>query len=71
MTLIGDAIRDAGDNPTRPAIVATLEKWNPMNSPMLGPISFSKDNHDGKRSLYMIQVKGGKWSKVSDWIGAK
>jgi branched-chain amino acid transport system substrate-binding protein len=71
MMLIGDAIRDAGDSPTRAAIVATLEKWNPLNSPMLGPVSFSKDNHDGKRSLYMIQVKGGKWSKVSDWIGAK
>jgi branched-chain amino acid transport system substrate-binding protein len=71
MTLIADAIRDAGDTPTRSSIVAALENWNPFNSPLLGPIAFSKDNHDGKRTLYMIQVKDGKWSKVSDWISAK
>ena len=71
MMLIGDAIRDAGDNPTRASVVAALEKWNPHNSPLLGPIYFSKTNHDGKRSVYMIQVTDGKWNKVSDWIEPK
>src|SRR5262249_46348817 len=71
MMLIADAIGGAGDNPTRASIVAALEKWNPLTSPLLGPISFSADNHDGKRTLYMIEVKGGKWSKVSDWISVK
>ena len=54
MMLIGDAIRDAGDNPTRASVVAALEKWNPHNSPLLGPIYFSKTNHDGKRSVYIL-----------------
>jgi branched-chain amino acid transport system substrate-binding protein len=71
MMLIADAIGDAGDNPTRASIVAALEKWNPLNSPLLGPVAFSADNHDGKRTLYMIEVKDGKWSKVSDWISVK
>jgi ABC-type branched-subunit amino acid transport system substrate-binding protein len=71
MMLIGDAIRDAGTNPTRASVLDALEKWNAKKSPLLGPISFSKDNHDGKRSIYMIQVKDGKWLKVSDWIEAK
>ncbi len=71
MLLIGDAIKDAGDKPTREKVVAALEQWNPKASPLMGPVSFSKDDHDGKRTLYMIQVDGGKWKKVSDWIGAK
>ena len=54
---------------SRPA--AALESWNPKASPLMGPVGFNASNHDGKRSLYMIQVKGGKWAKVSDWINAK
>ncbi|MGZ5183644.1 MAG: ABC transporter substrate-binding protein [Caldimonas sp.] len=71
MMLIGEAIKDAGDQPTREKVLAALEKWNPKSSALMGPVSFSATDHDGKRTLYMIQVKGGKWDKVSDWIGAK
>jgi branched-chain amino acid transport system substrate-binding protein len=71
MTLIGDAIKDAGNPPTREKVLAALEKWNPKNSPLMGPVVFTPNDHDGKRSLYMIQVKNGKWEKVSDWISAK
>jgi branched-chain amino acid transport system substrate-binding protein len=71
MTLIGDAIKDAGNPPTREKVLAALEKWNPKNSPLMGPVVFTPNDHDGKRSLYMIQVKNGKWDKVSDWISAK
>ena len=71
MTLIGEALKDAGSPPTREKVVAALEKWNPKTSPLMGPVVFSPNDHDGKRSLYMIQVKNGKWEKVSDWINAK
>ena len=71
MMLIAEAIKDAGDQPTREKVLAGLEKWNPKTSALMGPVSFSPSDHDGKRTLYMIQVKGGKWDKVSDWIGAK
>ena len=71
MMLIGDAIKEAGPEPTREKVLAALEKWNPHSSAMMGPVVFSPTNHDGKRSLYMIQVKGGKWQKVSDWNSAK
>ena len=37
----------------------------------MGPVVFTPTDHDGKRSLYTIQVKNGKWEKVSDWISAK
>ena len=71
MMLIGEAIKDAGPQPTREKVLAALESWNPQASPLMGPVGFNASNHDGKRSLYMIQVKGGKWAKVSDWINAK
>jgi ABC-type branched-subunit amino acid transport system substrate-binding protein len=71
MILIGEAIKDAGNPPTREKVLAALEKWNPKASALMGPVAFSPSDHDGKRTLYMIQVKGGKWDKVSDWIGAK
>jgi branched-chain amino acid transport system substrate-binding protein len=71
MSLIADAIKDAGLTPSRESVVAALEKWTPKQSPLMGPVVFGPDNHDGKRSLYMIQVKNGKWEKVSDWISVK
>ena len=71
MMLVAEAIRDAGPQPTREKVLAALEKWNPKASPLMGPVSFSPKDHDGKRSLYMVQVKGGKLVKVSDWITAK
>ena len=71
MMLIAEAIKDAGPQPTREKVLAALEKWNPKTSPLMGPVSFSPKDHDGKRSLYMVQVKGGKLVKVSDWITAK
>lgn len=70
MMLIAEAVRDAGPQPTREKVIAALEKWNPKQSPLMGPVAFSANNHDGKRSLYMIQVKGGKWARASDWINA-
>ena len=71
MQLVLEAIKDAGPQPTREKVVAALEKWNPKQSPMMGPVVFNAKDHDGKRSLYMIQVKGGKWARVSDWIVSK
>ena len=71
MMLFGEAIKYAGDQPTREKVLAGLEKWNPKASALMGPVVFTPNDHDGKRTLYMIQVKGGKWDKVSDWIGAK
>jgi branched-chain amino acid transport system substrate-binding protein len=71
MQLVIEAIKEAGPQPTREKIIAALEKWNPKQSPMMGPVVFTPNDHDGKRSLYMIQVKGGKWSKASDWIVSK
>jgi ABC-type branched-subunit amino acid transport system substrate-binding protein len=71
MMLIGEAIKEAGNPPTRDKVLAALEKWNPKKSDLMGPVVFSSKDHDGKRSLYMIQVKNGKWEQVSDWISLK
>jgi len=72
MMLIADAIKDAGPNPSREKVVAAMEKgWGQKMSPLMGPVSISGTDHDGKRSVYVVQVKGGKWVKASDWLSAK
>lgn len=70
MMMIANALKKAGDQPTRKSLVAALESWN-GDGGLLGPIKLDPKNHDGKQSLYMIQVKGGKWERASDWVSAK
>lgn len=70
MMLIGNALKQAGAEPTRKSLIAALETWN-GDGGLLGPVKFDAKNHDGKQSLYMIQVRNGKWEKVSDWVSAK
>jgi len=71
MKIIAKALQDAGSNPTREGLVAKLEQWHDVDGGMLGPISFSKESHDGKKSMYILQVKDGKFERVSDWVAAK
>lgn len=70
MKLIANALQKAGDQPTRKSLIAALESWN-GDGGVLGPVKLDPKNHDGKQSLYMIQVRGGKWERASDWVSAK
>lgn len=70
MMAIIEALKEAaGGDPTREAVTAAIASWTDKEVGMFGPVSFGPDNHDGKRSLYMIQVRDGKWERVSDWYG--
>jgi ABC-type branched-subunit amino acid transport system substrate-binding protein len=71
MQVIAEALKQAGSPPTRDRLIAVMEAWQNFDTGLMGPISFDPKNHDGKRSLYMIQVKGGDWQQVSDWIGER
>jgi branched-chain amino acid transport system substrate-binding protein len=71
MHVIGEALKQAGNPPTRDRLIAAMEAWKNFSTGLMGPISFDPKNHDGKRSLYMIQVKNGDWQQVSDWIGER
>ncbi len=68
MMLIAKAIRETPEPLTRRGLEATLESWTEADGGLLGPVSFSPADHDGKKSLYIIEVKDGHWQKVSDWI---
>jgi branched-chain amino acid transport system substrate-binding protein len=71
MRVIGEALKQAGNPPTRDRLIAVMESWKNFDTGLMGPISFDPKNHDGKRSLYMIRVKSGDWEQVSDWIGER
>lgn len=68
MKLIAKAIRETPEPLTRKGVIATLEGWKSIDGGLLGPVSYSATDHDGKKSLYLIEVKDGHWQKVSDWI---
>ncbi len=68
MMLMAKAIRETPEPLTRKGLIATLEGWKEADGGLLGPVSFSAADHDGKKSLYIIEVKDGRWHKVSDWI---
>jgi branched-chain amino acid transport system substrate-binding protein len=67
MMVIADALKQAGKDPTRKSLISTLESWKNKDEGLFGPVSFGPNNHDGKQSLYIIQVQNGKWHKMSDW----
>ena len=68
MMLIAKAIRETPEPLTRKGVIATLEGWKDADGGLLGPISFTQADHDGKKSLYVIEVKDGRFRKVSDWV---
>ena len=68
MMLIAKAIRETPEPLTRKGVIATLEGWTNADGGLLGSISYTATDHDGKKTLYIIEVKDGRFHKVSDWI---
>jgi branched-chain amino acid transport system substrate-binding protein len=57
------ALKQAGPQPTREALVKALDGWkDEMASPVFPPISFSPENHMGQIKMVQLGVVGGKAS---------
>jgi branched-chain amino acid transport system substrate-binding protein len=65
------AIKESGKTPSRDGVVKAIESWKSVDGGLLGPLSFSKENHDGKKSLYIIKMKDGQWQQVSGWVDGR
>jgi branched-chain amino acid transport system substrate-binding protein len=62
--VVVQALKDAKE-PTSAGIVDALEKWNNNKaSEIYPPISFSKTNHVGVKSLYVFGVKNGEFDQI-------
>jgi len=63
------AAEKAGRELTREALVDALETFREVEDPFGGPpLTFTKTNHLGADRVFMSQVRGGKFVKISDFI---
>jgi ABC-type branched-subunit amino acid transport system substrate-binding protein len=64
------AARMAGKNLTREKLIDALESFRDLPDPIFGgpPLTFTQTNHQGPDRVFMSQVRGGKFVKISDFI---
>lgn len=64
-----EALDRAGKNLTREGLVTALEGFkNYTAGGLCAPITFGPQRRQGMTSLYFLQVKNGKFVRISDWI---
>ena len=68
--LFVEALKQVQGEPTGDKLVAALEAIKGFDSGLMGPITFSPEQHAGSQSVGFMQAKDGKWVIVSDWIKA-
>ena len=56
---------------TPDALAASLESMNNVDTGLMAPVSFTKDQHAGSLGVAFLRAKDGRWVVVSDWIKAK
>ncbi len=66
--LFAEAVRRAGGNTAPDALVAALEGISEFDTGLMGPITFSHDQHAGSLSCAMMQARDRKWHVVSGWM---
>lgn len=68
--LFVEALKRVQGEPTGDKLVAALESIRDFEGGLMGPITFSPEQHAGSQSVGFMQAKDGKWTIVSDWIKA-
>lgn len=63
--------RIEGKEITADAIVGVLNAMRNFDTGLMGPISFSKDQHAGGLYNAIVKAKDGKWYLVTPWMKAK
>jgi branched-chain amino acid transport system substrate-binding protein len=63
-----EALRRAGPNPTRDALVWALETFYGWSGDVAKDISYGPNERSGKYSMIFFKVENGQLVKVSDWI---
>ncbi len=63
--------RIKGNAVTPAAIVGVLDNMKSFDTGLMGPITFSKEQHAGGLYNAIVQAKGGRWHLVTPWMKAK
>lgn len=65
-----EALRRVQGEPTGDKLVAELERIKGLDTGLMGPITFSPDQHAGSQSVSFMRAKDGKWGIVTEWLKA-
>jgi ABC-type branched-subunit amino acid transport system substrate-binding protein len=68
--LFVEALKKVDGEPTGDKLVAALESIKGLDTGLMGPITFSPDQHAGGQSVAFMRAKDGKWGIVTEWVKA-
>lgn len=61
------ALRATGTDLTQARFRTTLENTSKLDLGIREPLSFSRDQHQGLKQIYLTAVQGGRWVTVNKW----
>lgn len=65
-----EALKRVQGEPTGDKLVTALESIKGLDTGLMGPISFSPEQHAGSEAVSFMRAKDGKWTIVTDWVKA-
>jgi branched-chain amino acid transport system substrate-binding protein len=77
-TPLVEALHRAGRDLTREKVYQALNSFQSWSGPgpywkgegLGAPLTFSETQRLGNNKMYLMQAKGGKWAKLTDWLSA-
>ena len=69
--LFAEGIRRAGPNITRENFIDAMEGIKNWESGVIPPVSFSATDHHAQEQAFIVELKGGKFVPVTDWINVE
>ena len=66
--LFAEALKRAGGKTDSDAIVAALESMRGYETGLMGPTTFTPEQHAGNLSGAFMKAERGKWNVITDWV---
>jgi branched-chain amino acid transport system substrate-binding protein len=66
-----EALKRAGKDLSRETLIKALETFKGWNDGLANNVTYTPDSRLGQTALYVLQAKGGKFTKVTDFIQVK
>jgi len=63
-----EGLRRAGRDLTTDSLINTLESIKGFNGDFVHDLGFSKDDHQGLKTIYFMKAEDGRLKKISDWL---
>ena len=65
-----EALKRIQGEPTGEKIVAEMERIKELDTSLMGPLTFTPEEHAGSQSVGFMRAKDGRWVMVTEWFKA-